>query len=277
VPKGAFGVKTTPRAVRSEAAGHVTDPKTLAFRAETTVSKLQDAGIRSAEINHVRATPAQQSQATHGLKVEAMKAAEANMHAQTQIDRHNQFSLEVTRAEIRDLNGKIRNLQDEISEPGRSHAADKVQLKALQASLDRAASKYDSDIEASKRSGRDAAVAECLYEIALGVTPGRTKLTERTTLKDAQAAQNELHDAWETLRASTARGRPRIDDDKFMILINNVKDAASVNRAEWKALNDRAEKSGGAELIRQSRAGLAKAETILRSAFSDGFSASWRS
>jgi hypothetical protein len=169
-------------------------------------------------------------------------------------------------------------MESEISDP--SHAAtpsDKAQLAKVRKDVDQADSRFLSAREASERSGRDFAVAVDLHEIVLAVRPGRVTLAGKTGLADARAAQDRFHDAWQAASNASKQGKPIGDELGQGSLLHTVRDAASVNRTEWKALNSRAEKGHNAELIRLSRVGLAKAEISLQSVDSTEFKSSLES
>jgi hypothetical protein len=259
VAQGAGGVKTPPRPVRSAPPAHATDPKVLAFRAETLASAVQDARINNSD----NIWPTQDK---------ASKATVANLVAHRKIDDYNKFQLEVTQAKFQDLQKKLGDMRSEISDP--LHAAtrsEKAELKKLQQDVDRAHSKFLSARKASERSGRDVAVALDLHEIVLGARAGRVTLSGKTGLADARAAQDRLDSALQAVSSASKRGQPLGEEYFGGGPLQTVRDAASVNRAEWKALNSRAEKDHNAELIKVSRVGLAKAEIRLESVYSPEF------
>jgi hypothetical protein len=170
-------------------------------------------------------------------------------------------------------------MESEISDPSQAATpSEKAQLAKVRKDVDRAHSKFLSARKASERSGRDVAVAEDLYDIVWGFRAGRVTLAGETGLTDARAAQDRLHSAWQAVSNASKKGKPIGDElGQGSRLLYTVREAASTNRAEWKALNNLAEKGHDAELIRVSRVGLTKTEISLQSMYSTEFKSSLES
>jgi hypothetical protein len=254
VHPGIGGVKTTLQPARPEpkiliAGQAADDAKAVARQAETACSELEDARISLAAIDPKKATPAQIGDAKRRLDV-AQAAADAavkrNVQVQTTLYAERKLALKTADAE---LVGPYRKVHDN-PHPDRS---DLAKLAALQEK------RYLALVD-SVQSGRSVAVAMSLRDIAKGIRPGRGELARDTQLKDAKAAETTLKDARQHLYLAKV---DHCDITEIKRRVEQVQRAASVNRAEWAALNEKAKMGDDAGLQKMSRRGLDLAEREL--------------
>jgi hypothetical protein len=246
VAQGAGGVPTKPgEAPRESNEKHVAallaklaTPK--ARQAEIALDILQDARLSYAQIAGSHPPPTEDQ--IYGARLHldtaqaaAQKVAADNLAEQLVLRDEKTAAWHAARADQ----------EAYIKRNPRGPHAEELKAKAYWADVDR------------HFSEEKVAVAESLRDIANGTRPGRAELSQDTRLNDAKAAEAKLTAVRREIFAGGLDGGERHD------LIDQYRNAASANRAEWAAAHHNAIASGAAALIEQTRRGLEQAEQRL--------------